>query len=474
MTNSTLRKLVAIFVTIGFLLLPLKPSYAFLDEYFGSLTIEKERQIGEEFLLEIQQEVNLVEDPYLTSYLNRLGQKVVSQLSSQPFHFQFFIIDDPTMNAFAVPGGYIFVHVGLIRMCEREGELAGVIAHEISHVYLRHMAQMVEKAKVVNIATLIGAMASIFLGGAVAAPLMMGSMAAGQSAMLAYSRDFEAEADAHGFRWMVKSGYNPRNMVSIFNKMLKQRWFEGGKVPVYLATHPGMESRIVELSHQLAVHKDELPPETDNPDFHYFTTRLEADVGNPNQLLRRMTQDAIREPNNPLCYYGKALALAKLEHHQEAVQAFQQALALSPGNFLIQRDLAVFYFDHNRYPEAEKLLKELSKRAPQDDVVLYYLGRIHQERKQNDQALPLFEKVHKLNSTFSEVYYNLGILYGEKGQLGLAHYYLGFHSLRSKDLRTALFHFRKALTSLPINDSHYIEVKNEVARLGKMKVRPLD
>jgi predicted Zn-dependent protease len=445
-------------------------SWALFDEFKG-LTIEKEKQIGEEFLLEIQQQIPLIEDPFLTSYINRMGQKLVYQMGPQPFKYKFFIVKDPTMNAFAVPGGYIFLNSGMIMMADREGELAGVMAHEISHVYCRHMAKMMEKSKVVTIASLLGAMASIFLGGALASPLLLGTMAGGQSAMLAYSRDNEAEADADGFRWMLKAGYNPRDMISMFNKMNKQRWFEGGKVPQYLLTHPYTDDRIVALSQQLAMHQSELPPERANPDFQYFTIKLTSICGNPGQLLRRMTQDALREPQNPVYPYGKGLALAKLEKINEATAAFQQALKLEPSNPLIQRDLAIFYFDQNRYPEAQGLLDQLSQRYPQDDVVLYYLGRICQERKQTDKALPLFEKVHKLNPTYSEVYLNLGTLYGEKGQLGPAHYYLGFYSLRTKALPTAMFHFQRALKNLSPGDPRYTEVQRQLTRLRQMKVR---
>jgi predicted Zn-dependent protease len=471
MNNVSWPKLLAIVVLAASLVLvPLQPSWAFLDQ-FAALTVEKEKQIGEEFLLEIQQVIPLVEDPFLTSYINRLGQKLVAQIGPQPFKYRFFIIDDPSMNAFAVPGGYVFIHSGMIRMAEREGELAGVMAHEISHIYCRHMAQMMEKAKVVNIAALIGAIASIFLGGALAQPLLVGSMAAGESAMLKYSRDFEAQADSMGFKWMLKAGYNPRDMVSIFSKMNKQRWFEGGKIPVYLATHPDVDNRIVELSHQLTIHQAELPAARDNPDFQYFNIKLESLSGNPHQLLRRMSQEARHEPNNPAFQYGRALALAKLEKHAEALAGFQQALRLAPDNPLIKRDLAIFYFDHNQYSEAQQKLTELSQRYPQDDVVLYYLGRVYQESKKLDQALPLFEKVHQLNPTFSEVYYNLGTLYGEKGQLGLAHYYLGFHSLRAKAYPTALFHFKKSLKYLSPSDVRYTEVSRQVTRLEKLRVR---
>jgi beta-barrel assembly-enhancing protease len=465
------RLLAIIFLAASMLLVPLRSSWAFLDQFAGSLTVEKEKQIGEEFLLEIQQYIPLIEDPFITSFINRLGQRLVAQLGPQPFNYRFFIIDDPSMNAFAVPGGYIFITTGMIRQTEREGELAGVLAHEISHVYARHMSKTMEKARNANIATLVAGLASIFLGGALAQPLLVGSMAAGSSAMLKYSRDFEKEADALGFKWMMKAGYNPRDMMSIFSKMGKQRWFEGGEVPIYLSTHPDVDSRLVELGNKLSRYQDSIPQGQNSPDYQYFAIRVDAACGNPHQLLRRETQDSIREPKNPAFHYGKALALAKLEQGDQAIGEFNEALKLSPGNSVVQRDLAIFYFSRNRYPEAQKLLEELSQRTPQDDVILYYLGRIYQEGKQTDRALPLFEKVHQLNPTYSEVYYNLGTLYGEKGQLGPAHYYLGLHSLKAKAYPTALFHFNKALKFLSPSDGRYAEVKRQVTRLQKMRVR---
>jgi len=465
------RKPALILILAAGLLLPqTQRSWALFDD-FKSLSIDKERELGEQFLLEVQQEIPLVEDPFITSYINRLGQKLAAQMGPQPFKYKFFIVQDPSMNAFAVPGGYIFLHTGMIRLADREGEVAGVLAHEISHVYCRHMARMMEKARAVTIASLIGAMASIFLGGALAAPLILGSMAGGESAMLGYSRDFEAEADATGFKWMVKAGYNPRDMVSMFNKMNKHRWFEGGKTPLYLRTHPFTDDRLVELAHKLAIYQNELPPAVNNPEFEYFNIKLEAICGNPNQLFRRMTQDAIREPQNPVFQYGKALALAKLDHSEEAFAAFQQALKLAPGNDVILMDLAIYYFQRNRYVEAQKLLEDLARRHPQDGATLFYLARIYQERHQKDQALPLFEKVHNLNPAFAEVYLNLGTIYGEKGQLGPAHYYLGFHSLKTKSYPTALFHFKKAMQNLGVADPRYGEVKRQVSRLEKKRVR---
>ena len=461
---------IILLLAASLLLAQVQGSWAIFDE-FQSLTVEKEREIGEQFLLELQQQIPIINDPFLTSYINNLGNKIMAQIGPQPFHYRFFIVKDPTMNAFAVPGGYIFLHTGLIAMADREGELAGVMAHEISHIYCRHMAKMMEKSRATTIATLVAALASVFLGGALMQPILVGAMAGGQSAMMAYSRDFEAEADAMGFKWMVKAGYNPRDMVSIFNKMNKQRWFEGTQIPIYLRTHPFTDDRLVELGHQLAIHKNELPPERDNPKFHYFNVKLMSICSNPNQFLRRMTQDTLREPKNPLYQYGLALAQANLERDQEAKATFQKAIALAPRNDIIRRDLAIFYFQHNNYMDALKLLNELAQRHPQDVAVLFYLGRIHQERHQLDQALSLFERVHSLNPSFMEVYYSLGTVYGEKKELGPAHYYLALHSLRTKALPIALFHFRKALKNLSASDPRYPEVKRQITRLEKMRVK---
>jgi predicted Zn-dependent protease len=471
-TLTSRRSLAALLMAVLLVIFLAPPALPF----FGELTVQKEKQLGEEFFLAIQQVMQIVSDPFVQAYVNRLGQKLVAQLGpgAQPFSYRFFVVNDPTMNAFAVPGGYVFITTGMIRAMDREGELVGVLAHEISHVHRRHMNKMMEKQKITNIATLAAVLAGILVGNpAVAEGLIVGGMAGGGSMMLKYSRDMEQEADSYGFRWMLKSGYSPRDMMAIFKKMSKQRWFQGN-VPIYLSTHPDMETRIIELGHQLAMHLDELPPDREDLEFQYFRTKLESIAGSPVQLLRYMTGEAAREPKNPLFHYGRALALAKLEKGPEAIAAFNTAMILAPQNVLIKRDLAIFYFDHNQPQLAEKMLNDLSRANPQDEAVLYYLACLYQERKQGDKALPLFEKVHRLNPTFVDVYLNLGTLYGEKGDLGLAHYYLGFHSLRAKAYPTALFHFKKAMINLPQSDSRYSDVKSQVTRLEKLKIKVRD
>ncbi len=438
---------------------------------FDSLSTEKERQIGEEFFLELQSAYPISSDPFVSAYINRLGHNLEAQLPPHPYKYRFFVLDDPTLNAFAVPGGYVFMHTGFIRLMDREGELAGVLAHEISHIYARHMARMMDESKGVTIATLVGSLAAVLLGGPAAAALLLGSQAAGQAAMLKYSRDHEQEADDLGFKWMTKAGYNPMDMIAAFKKMNKQRWFQGGDPPIYLSTHPHTDTRLVELANHLCMHEDTTRKDCENPEFPYFTVKVDSISGNPGLLLRRMTQAAIQEPKNPVYLYGKALALAKLDRPDEADAALQQGLKLDPGNFIIQREIAVQNFERNRYQQALPILVRLAQTHAQDEVVLYYLGRVYQEQRHFGEALGAMERVQALNPAFVEVYQNLGTLYGEEGRLGLAHYYLGLHALSARAYPTALFHFKKSLANMPLTDPHYSRVKDQIARLEKMKVR---
>ncbi len=440
--------------------------------FFGSLTIEKEKDLGEEFCLLLQQYYPLVRDPYLNAYINTVGQNLVKQLGPQPFQYRFFILEDPSYNAFAVPGGYIFVNSGIIRLMDREDELAGVLAHEITHVHQRHMAKRMEKAKFTTISTLLGALAAVLLGGTLAAPILMGAAAGAETAMLAYSREDEKEADTLGFKWLTMAQYDPHYMMTVFRKMDRQRWFEPGNIPVYLKTHPELSSRIVDLAHLTDSHQ---VPERQNkpptPDFIYFKQRLEALYGNPHRMKRELLIRLSQEPDNVPQRYCLALVYKRLGDRQAALQAYQQALAQDPDNDLIKRDLAIFYYEANKIQEAQSLLQELLRRHPRDEVSLYYLGLILQNRRQLDEALAIFERLHALNPGFIEVYYNLGTLYGQKQRLGLAHYYLGRHCRLAKDLPTALFHFRKAVEHMSPADRLYGEARLEIARLERLKIR---
>jgi predicted Zn-dependent protease len=154
--------------------------------------------------------------------VNDVGQKVVAVLPPQPFKYRFYVIKEDGYNAFASPAGHIFVNSGLIEAMESEEELAGVIAHEIAHVSLRHISKKIERSKKIGMATLAGVVAGVLLGSGGAAEaasaVTVGTLAAGQSVALAYSRDDEAEADQVGLEHLNRAGYSAQGLLTVLKK----------------------------------------------------------------------------------------------------------------------------------------------------------------------------------------------------------------------------------------------------------------
>ena len=178
-------------------------------------SIEKEIALGRQLAQEVQRQAKMADDPIIGEYINRLGRNLVRNSDAKvPFTFQ--IVDAGRLNAFALPGGFIFVNSGLIRATESEAELAGALAHEIAHVTARHMTRQATRSQIAEYATL----PMILLGG-------WGGLAARQAAGLAipmsylsFSRAFESEADMYGLQYMYKAGYDPAASIDLFERML--------------------------------------------------------------------------------------------------------------------------------------------------------------------------------------------------------------------------------------------------------------
>jgi predicted Zn-dependent protease len=157
-------------------------------------------------------------------------------------------VNNSAINAFATPGGYIYIHKGLLNAVENEAELAGVIAHEIGHANARHVASIIEKSQKLNIATLAAIIAGAFLGGGgeATAAIAAFSLASASTLTLKYQREHEEEADRLGINYLVNAGYYPAAMVD-FLKLIKQYEFLSKTIPSYLRTHPGTDDRIFYL-----------------------------------------------------------------------------------------------------------------------------------------------------------------------------------------------------------------------------------
>lgn len=207
---------------------------------FNLFSKEQDVQVGQENAAQIRKQMTVIKDPVLTEYVNRVGKRLVSAQEAQEsgFPFTFEVVADPSINAFALPGGPMFINTGLLRAVDNEAQLAGVIGHEMSHVILRHGTNQASKSKLIELPAVL---ASQMSGGSMMGQLaQLGIGLGANSVLLKFSRTAESQADLTGSHLMAESGYNPVEMARFFEKLNA----EGGqRAPQFLSDHPNPENR---------------------------------------------------------------------------------------------------------------------------------------------------------------------------------------------------------------------------------------
>ncbi len=412
------------------------------------ITIQQEEELSREFMKVVLAQSALIEDHLIVNYVNDIGNKIVAALPPQPFTYHFYIIQEDVYNAFASPAGHIFINSGLLEAMENEEELAGIISHEIAHVSCRHISQKIERSQKIGIATLAGIVAGIFLGvgGAAAAAnaVTFGSVAAGQSAALAYSRADEAQADKIGMDILIRAGYNGKGLLSVLKKIRSKQWFGSDQIPTYLMTHPAVEERMAYIDTWLDQNKTAFVT-IDNYNFERVHTRLVALYGDTSLALKKYELEVIKDPGNPLAHYGYGLILGKAGNREVAAQHLKTALEKRAFDPYILKDLGRIYFLDGRYSEALDVLESTRNFASYDPEGLYYLGRTQMELERFKDAAATFEEIVAKNNHYPQALYALGETYDKLGKPGDAHYYIGLYYLQKANTKNAVFHLKRAL-----------------------------
>ena len=246
-----------------------------------------ERRIGESIMRDIRlREPSYIDDVEVTTYLNTLGARLSAATPEAGRYFEFFAIRDATLNAFALPGGYIGVHSGLILAAQSESELAGVLAHEIAHVTQKHLARLMGKQNQAQItqwlAIAVAILAARSSSDASQAAMVAGT-AAGVQTMLNYSREFEHEADRIGIQTLEKAGFDVRGMAAFFERMQKFGRLYENNAPGYLRTHPLTTERISDMENRiLNAHYRQV---ADSAEFQLVRAKLRAARGTPQEAV---------------------------------------------------------------------------------------------------------------------------------------------------------------------------------------------
>jgi predicted Zn-dependent protease len=313
-----------------------------LGDVAGSVIApQTERRIGESIVREIRfRDPAYVDDAEVTDYIDALGRRLLGALPGARQDFEFFAVRDPTINAFALPGGFVGVHTGLLTAAENESEVASVLAHEIAHVTQRHIARLIGSQQQMQLPSMIALAAAILIGRS-RPDLAAGAAAAAQAGVvqqqLSYTRDFEREADRVGFQTLVAAGFDVHAMPGFFEKMQRQsRLADDGAVPGYLRTHPMTAERIADTAARAA--NAPYRQYLDSLEFHLVRAKLRAESGEPRAAVEHFNA-AIRDrryANEAAARYGLVVAYLRAGQTREAQSALAALRATGAASPMLE------------------------------------------------------------------------------------------------------------------------------------------
>jgi beta-barrel assembly-enhancing protease len=219
-----------------------------------TISTQQEVQLGDEYAAQLNQELPLVRDQSIVNYINSLGNQIAQRADQRGLRYNFYIVNAPEVNAFAVPGGHIYVNRGLVERATNMSELAGVLAHEVGHVVHRHSVEQIQRAQTAQ--TGLAVVYGVLLGRNPSGIEQIGTQVIGSAVFAGYSRDAEREADQTAIQYLVASGIHPQGLVTMFEKLLAERQGSPGAVDTWFSTHPTSEERIENARQGIA----SLPP----------------------------------------------------------------------------------------------------------------------------------------------------------------------------------------------------------------------
>ncbi|MBI4985183.1 MAG: M48 family metallopeptidase [Rhodocyclales bacterium] len=434
-----------------------------------------EKKVGEAIMQDIRlRESSYLDDPEIESYLNRIGRRLASNGEGGRQEFEFFALRDPTMNAFALPGGYIGVHTGLLLAAQSESELASVLSHEISHVTQRHIARGLSKQSFATATTLLS-LAVAILASRHGGDMAMGSLMAGQAAsmqnQLSYTRDFEREADRVGIQLLERSGYDARGMGAFFERLQRHGRLYENNAPGYLRTHPLTTERIADMENRIQSMPYRQVP--DSLEFQLVRAKLRAEEGS--------SQDAVTDfatlvndrkfTSEIAARYGYARALLRDKDYAAAEEQLAELRRLKTDSPLFETLAAELRMLQGDAAGAVKLLRAGSVRYPQERAIAYRLveallaaGRPKEALLATGADLQTYVSDYKMHALQAKTYAMLGKRLQQHRAQGESYVLQGL-------LMPAIEQFELAQKS---PDGDFYEHSQVDARLRELKKRQLE
>ena len=414
----------------------------------------QEHRTGQAVVHNIQRAGGIINDPMLNDYINNLGYQLISTSGAEQ-EFNFFIVNDKQINAFALPGGYIGVNYGLIMETTSENELAAVVAHEISHITQRHHARRYEMGdnQIPVVAALIAAMI-LGANNADLAQAAVASAAAGSvQQQINFTRSNEQEADRIGIGTLAKAGFDPQAMASFFERLDKESSLYGVSTPEFLRTHPVNTARIADARSRAA----QLKPAPHKSDKNYFLMRAriraltnEDKQAAVDEFEKRLKTGSYRDKDAE--QYGYALTLINVGKYQQAKTIIDGLLKKDPNRIAYLVALAQIETASNKGYQANNAFEKALELYPDNEVLTYYYAQDLIKHKQFKKAHKLLDKYVQLPGKNPEFYRFLSRAEAGLGNTSGMHEALADYYLSSGQPHEAIRQIQLAMETKKEND----------------------
>ena len=434
-------------------------------------TPQQERALGNNIMAEIRAYKDFDDDPEVVDYLNSLGNRLVSNSTDRGRTFEFFLMRDNTLNAFALPGAFVGVHTGLLLAAESESELASVLAHEIGHVTQRHIARQIAGQERSGWATLAALALAILVARSnaqAAQAAVVGAQAASIQSQLDYTREYEREADRTGVELLSKAGFDARGAVSFFERLQRNNRVYETNAPQYLRTHPLTSDRIADIQNRV----EQLPVKQapDSLDFQLVRAKLRALLHPAKDALRYF--DGLRQeaPNANhdtavVASYGLATVLRRMNDFVGAEKALAAARKKAP-NALTENLAAKIKRDLKDPKAAVGIYQAGLKHFGDSRALSYGYAETLIETNDSKQALAFLADRLLITSGDPELYDLQGKAYAAQGKKLLQHQSLAEAYVRIGNLSAAVDQLQIAVRS---GDGDYYQQSSVEARLKELR-----
>lgn len=444
----------------------------------GTLAIspDQEAALGEAWLRAFYRQTPLYRDYLIQDYVESLTYRLLPYSGLDRTHLSVLVVNHPTMNAFAVPGGVIGVHTGLILHAQDEDELASVVAHELAHISQRHFARSLDTYRMNSIAGMAGLLASIVVAATAGADAGMAMMSLAQGAtlesQLRYSRQNEIEADRIGQDTLVRAGMDPRGTVRMFERMLAATRFAGELAPEYLLTHPLPQSRVADAETRATRFSASEP--TRNPNYALLRTRIQVQFAEtPQTALRNFTAHLQQNPESKAAIYGFALASAGVRNWDDAKSSTSQLLADDPANLIFQSLWAQILYDSGEFEKAHEYLSPLLQERPGNHVLTMQMATLLNRLNRFEEAAQLLTSHSKRRQEDPVVWYELAEAQGLAGDVYQLHLARAEYFVRVGAYDRAIDHLRQAKREMGENAIEQAVLDERIRTISTAKAREM-